>query len=496
MESASVSAEALRGASASHPELRELGQALATQWWDIGPGTHRLSFEAGRVLLTMCIGDVGRMLREQTFAADSVVLGGGGPNADRSWDAQTLKSVARCCRRGTIIAGGPGGDATRQDLKHLGFALDDSEWIRGRFDPHWEPRGQRGGAPIAADTCVVIGGGLAGAAAAASLARRGWHVTVIDAAAEPASGASALPAGLLAPQLSSDDNLLSRLCQRGLRMTLQEARRLLREGQDWQATGVIERRAVGASLRHEQAGWIQPAALVRAWLKHDHIDWLGDTCVAEVKNDGDRWQVLGAQGALLASAGLVVIAAAQASAALGVDLPPVHPVRGQVSWGFHEPGMQFPAMPLKGNGHFIPCVPRQGRSAWLAGSTYGSGESSTEERIEDHRFNLERLASLAPEVAAQLAPVFERGEVHAWAGVRCASNDRRPLLGELAPGLWVSTAMGSRGLTFAVLCAELLAARLHSEPLPVESKLAAALDAHRHRGRHPPPELPFGDPRC
>jgi glycine/D-amino acid oxidase-like deaminating enzyme len=32
--------------------------------------------------------------------------------------------------------------------------------------------------------------------------------------------------------------------------------------------------------------------------------------------------------------------------------------------------------------------------------------------------------------------------------------------------------MGSRGLTFAALCAELLAARLHAEPLPVELRLA------------------------
>ena len=35
--------------------------------------------------------------------------------------------------------------------------------------------------------------------------------------------------------------------------------------------------------------------------------------------------------------------------------------------------------------------------------------------------------------------------------------------------------MGSRGLTFAALCAEVLAARLHDEPLPLEQKLMQAL---------------------
>jgi tRNA 5-methylaminomethyl-2-thiouridine biosynthesis bifunctional protein len=72
-----------------------------------------------------------------------------------------------------------------------------------------------------------------------------------------------------------------------------------------------------------------------------------------------------------------------------------------------------------------------------------------------------------------------RGELRSWSGVRCASSDRRPLVGEVASGLWVSTAMGSRGLTFAPLCAELIAARLHGEPLPVEAKLAQALAVSR-----------------
>ena len=41
--------------------------------------------------------------------------------------------------------------------------------------------------------------------------------------------------------------------------------------------------------------------------------------------------------------------------------------------------------------------------------------------------------------------------------------------------------MGSRGLTFAALCGELLAARLHAEPLPLEPRLADALDTARVR---------------
>jgi tRNA 5-methylaminomethyl-2-thiouridine biosynthesis bifunctional protein len=90
-------------------------------------------------------------------------------------------------------------------------------------------------------------------------------------------------------------------------------------------------------------------------------------------------------------------------------------------------------------------------------------------------------------VAAQL----EGRPVQAWAGVRCTSRDRRPLVGEIEPGLWVSTAMGSRGLTFSALAGELLAAQLHQEPLPIDARLAKALSPRRkprpHDGTRPRP---------
>jgi len=41
--------------------------------------------------------------------------------------------------------------------------------------------------------------------------------------------------------------------------------------------------------------------------------------------------------------------------------------------------------------------------------------------------------------------------------------------------------MGSRGLTFAALAAELIAARIHGEPLPLARNLARALYPARHR---------------
>ena len=58
---------------------------------------------------------------------------------------------------------------------------------------------------------LILGAGLAGAAAARALADAGCRVTVHEAGPAAASGASGLPAGLLAPHVSGDDNVLSQI---------------------------------------------------------------------------------------------------------------------------------------------------------------------------------------------------------------------------------------------------------------------------------------------
>jgi tRNA 5-methylaminomethyl-2-thiouridine biosynthesis bifunctional protein len=46
-------------------------------------------------------------------------------------------------------------------------------------------------------------------------------------------------------------------------------------------------------------------------------------------------------------------------------------------------------------------------------------------------------------------------------------------------GLYLATGLGARGLIWAPLCAEVLAARLNDEPQPIESSLLAAIDPQR-----------------
>ncbi len=67
-----------------------------------------------------------------------------------------------------------------------------------------------------------------------------------------------------------------------------------------------------------------------------------------------------------------------------------------------------------------------------------------------------------------------------WAGHRTTVPDRLPVFGETAvPGVWIAAGLGSRGLLWGPLGAELLASRLAGDPSPLPRDLAGALSPRR-----------------
>ena len=426
-------------------------------------------------------------------------------------------------------------------LQQSGFTIDapaltdaQARYTVGQFAPDWtlKTSRRRRAEALPVQRCAVIGAGLAGASVAAALARRGWQVQVIDQAATPAAGASGLPVGLVLPHVSSDDCLLSRLSRVGVRLMLQEAQRSLKNGTDWGATGVLERQVggtprppapwpsagqawslpsaqapdgrfdqVGAALWHPKAAWIKPAALVRAWLGEQGVTFIGSTRVTRLQKSGGLWQLLDAAGAVCAQAEQVVIAnacgasvllqnTANAHPALAdalAHLPPVQGMRGLLSWALHDhtpvPQDAFPALPVNGSGAMVAHIPTDQGLAWFMGSSYQPATQEERSDHDNHLRNLEHLQQLLPSLAQALAPAFQGNVIQVWKGNRCVSLDRLPLVGALEAGdvssLWLCAAMGSRGLSFSVLCAELLAARMGAEPMPVPVRMARALDALR-----------------
>ena len=75
-----------------------------------------------------------------------------------------------------------------------------------------------------------------------------------------------------------------------------------------------------------------------------------------------------------------------------------------------------------------------------------------------------------------------RARLTGRAALRAQSPDRMPVFGALAPGLFVATGLGARGLVWAPLGAELVASLIAGDPLPVERELVAAVAPQRFAG--------------
>lgn len=467
-----LQADALMRAAAGHPHLQAFADQLAKECWGLLPGIHRLRFALNaqlddRLLLTLCVG------------------------THEAWPE--FADLLRAHPTGPCIPpANPTNPVTSLERK-----------------------------------VTIIGAGIAGAGTARALAERGWQVTVLDAGAEPAAGASGLPVGVVAPHTSHDDSGVSRLSRAGLRHMVQTMQALLTEGVDWGCTGVRERRLPGKTRRggvplswlnehshtandwthpapppapedaywHPRGAWLKPAQLVRALLDHPHILWQGRAKADALRCVGSTWHVMQGDTVLTESA-RVVLAAGPGSAALMAtatpdsNIPRINPLRGQISWGLMADvptDAHLPATPVNGNGSFVHHITSPDGPAWYTGATYDRIHADARLLDADHAENLTRLQALEPGTAAALAPLFatvgtQAPRVHGWAGVRCGVHDRLPMTGRVphAPeGLYMNTAMGSRGLTLGLLCGELLAAQWHGEPLPIEARLAKFLDATR-----------------
>ena len=514
----------------------DLPPELAQVCYGLLPGVHRISFEDGLVQLTLCIGAAPQIAKEIDIAADSICV-----DHLAAWGVKTL---ARLCQVGSQIKWRYPQDSLVNELQSVGFILDASS-SSACYRPTWEVKTSlrhRAKAEILAHSkpqvdAIVIGAGLAGAAAAHSLALRGWQVEVLDKANALGAGASGLPAGIFATHVSPDNNVLSRITRDGVRATVHRAKELLEHGLEWQVSHLLEHRYAGKrklpegtlwpaaghewstqasefqkqaaglngntpALWHGIAGWIQTQALVKAQLGHRNIRLSTQSAVAKLISRNNQWQCLDASGLVIAQAPQVIIANACDGQALldSVELQtqecprphlPATALRGQVSLGPMSllPAQlrnKLPEFPVNGHGSYIGNL--QAISAdmsepyWIVGSSFQRNDFDLQTRDADQVSNRQQWAELMPEFQDDILHI-DLEQTSSWAAIRMALPDRLPAVGEFAhpefKGLNVCTGMGARGISWSVLCGELLAAHLNHEPLPMAATLAKLMAASR-----------------
>ncbi|VXB34387.1 tRNA (mnm(5)s(2)U34)-methyltransferase / FAD-dependent cmnm(5)s(2)U34 oxidoreductase (fragment) [Pseudomonas sp. 8O] len=385
---------------------------------------------------------------------------------------------------------------------------------------------------------MVIGAGLAGCATAASLAARGWRVSLLERHAAVACEASGNPQGVLYLKLSAHGTALSQLIVAGFGHT----RRLLehlQRGADWDACGVLQLafddkeaarqtklataftadllHAVGreqaealagivlpaGGLFYPDAGWVHPPALCRQLVQHPLIELRPYQEALSLSRQNDRWCVDGQSGTLVEAPVLVLACAAEIGRLLPAANLPLKRIRGQIS--------RLPANSLSSRLRTVVCAegyvapPREGEHTLGASFDFHSDDLTPS--VAEHAGNLELLREISTDLAERLdAQTLDPATLEGRAAFRCTSPDYLPIVGPLADaetfaetyavlakdarqvpdapcpwlhGLYINSGHGSRGLITAPLSGELIAAWLESEPLPVPREVAEACHPNR-----------------
>jgi tRNA 5-methylaminomethyl-2-thiouridine biosynthesis bifunctional protein len=482
------------------------------------PGFHRVPQQDAAVTLDLLAAPLATVLAQLSASPDAIRLHHIGADVD------FVRPLARIAPLGARLDGAGLSDAQVAALRDVGFVFE-----AGTQQAVFASRKPRlVTTPVADKRAIVIGAGLAGSAACERLCARGWDVTLVERHAAPAMEASGNLAGIFMPLLSRDDNIPTRLTRAAYLYALrywdtlggigkaiegaacgvlqlardpahaQVSRAIAREtGYPPHFAEWLERDAAQALLGHpapdggwlfRQGGWARPGSVCAAMLDAcgPRLTRIFNSGSVHVARHGDMWQAIDADGAVLASATTVIVANGPAARQLSQAATlPLSSVRGQVT---HIAAHDAPALPLVLCREAYITPPAHGVCSF--GATYDL-DADPGLRMASQQANLANIRDLLQDERIGIdAPL--RGRV----GFRCVAPDRLPLVGHLPhvdaaggrerlrdvprhPGLYALLGYASRGLIWAPLAAELLAAQLDAEPLPLETNLVDALDPAR-----------------
>ena len=363
---------------------------------------------------------------------------------------------------------------------------------------------------------VVIGAGICGATIANELLERGKAVCIIDAAPSPATACSSHAYAIAHPHIGKGAPRLLRLTR--LAFLLAEARwkNVWRQHGIFQPTKkdkTFDRTATEEHLRSldldenialamdaheakqfcgiEQSGvWLPRGAGLNLHetskgLLHEQqrLTCVWSTRIARLEELSNQWHLFDASNKLIVTANQVVVACALEAKdlmnSIGIRLP-LRPVRGQLSIFTvrkDDPWIKkLPQVGISGDGYCLPAKQLDdGSYQWIVGSSFDEGEDDLSPREMSDDFNREQAKRLVDYEEGNLSSLMKSGE---FVGIRCVAGDRLPIIGALAqrPGIFLATALGSRGILWSALAAKLITAQLLEDDFALLARLGFAAD--------------------
>jgi tRNA 5-methylaminomethyl-2-thiouridine biosynthesis bifunctional protein len=481
-------------------------QALVDSYPMRIPGFHRVYFSSN-IRLTLVFDDINLALPELIVpgGVDCWFLDGFAPSKNpEMWTDIMYDELRRLSKHNATFSTFTAAGHVRRALSQRGFSVDKvkgygrkREMLQGRFKGNSDFV-----LPGAARNVAIIGGGLAGAAAAYFLHQNGIKATIFEKEISLARGASGNPLGLFNPRLSAyrteqsdyynagfslinniDPAKVSGREQCGaLHLFTDKGRteKLEKAATNWgwqdELMTLVDRESAsdiaGVSLDQggvwlKSSGCINPAQLSRNLARH--ADLITSSKVTELD---------------ALDADVMIIANSYAAG----EFPqtawiPTEGIKGQISFGRSNEDSASLKTNICYGGYISPAF-YEGQH--VIGATFEKEELDLELSEQGHQRNLDLLHYNLQALSGLKNIAGGR------ASVRCASRDRFPVAGKLPDveswmkgydcplkNVYVSMAHGSHGLVSSLSAGSLLADMISGRPYGLPDKTINALDASR-----------------
>ncbi|WP_319535185.1 bifunctional tRNA (5-methylaminomethyl-2-thiouridine)(34)-methyltransferase MnmD/FAD-dependent 5-carboxymethylaminomethyl-2-thiouridine(34) oxidoreductase MnmC [uncultured Vibrio sp.] len=477
----------LKKAHQTWPELAEYAEKLQKHYPATVPECHRIVLEDGAITLDLWFGDIKDCMPQVPYGeaglVDAWFLDGFAPSKNpEMWNQNLFNGMAKLAKQGCTVATFTAAGFVRRGLIEAGFNMTKvkgfgtkREMIAGSMEQRqmhsnhlpWFNRT----AASKSDSIAIVGGGIASAALAKTLSRRGQNVTLYCQDARPAEGASGNRQGAVYPLLNGPHTGVSRVFAPAFlfaRQFVEQAAEEISFDHDWcgvtqlmwdeKSTAKLERILEGnftpeliqklsaqetaetiglpidmPSVHYPWGGWLCPAELTRGLVaqleknanfeakfehKIDALTWSDETQCWTLTSNGQTFE----HSAVVIANGHEFQTLSQTA-----DLP-MGQVKGQVS---HAPATETLSKlktVLCYDGYMTPVNPNN--QHLCIGASYDRSHLDFEFDSAAQQDNADKLIKCIPN-QAWVSEVDTTGNFSRQ-GIRCVSRDHLPFIGNIS----------------------------------------------------------------
>lgn len=248
-----------------------------------------------------------------------------------------------------------------------------------------------------------------------------------------------------------------------------------------------------------KSGWLDPKLLCENLIKHSNINIRYNTSVTQLIRDSSQWAAITTTDEKILATHVVICNAHDALKLTNCSQLPLKRIRGQVS---HMSPTQTTAklkVTVCGEGYIAPAMTQahETNAMHSLGASFNLKDDNTELTQQDHIDNMTKLTNIAPSLTHEL-PSFHVSELQGKVGFRTTTPDYFPVAGPLPhwqhmderfgalrkkankrilrtgsvqPQLYCNIALGSRGLAYAPVTADIIASLISGQTLPVTTNI-------------------------